>query len=292
MQFNTISIGEFRKENLRNANYYLDDLIITDNIKHVEQFRHPCRINAITFLICASGELNCSINLRDYQISSNGILVNFPENIIQIADANDFKGHILLISQPYLEKLHIDVRKKLISYINLKENPQTKVAPEDITFFQHFYYQMKESIDNNCPERDSIIEGLIISFIFKVISLINIYQKDSDLSESEKSINQRYFEKFMTLLSQFHFKERSVGFYASQMHLTANYLSGLIKQYSGKTATEWITEYVILEAKALLKFSGLNIQQVAYNLNFPSQSVFGKYFKKETGISPKIYIKS
>lgn len=292
MQFNTISIGEFRKENLRNANYYLDDLIITDNIKHVEQFRHPCRINAITFLICASGEVNCSINLRDYRISQNGILVNFPENIIQISDANDFKGHVLLISQPFLEKLHIDVRKKLISYINLKENPQTKVAPEEITFFQHFYYLLKESIDNNCPERDNIIEGLIASFIFKVISVINIYQKGSDLSEPEKSINQRYFEKFMTLLSQFHFKERSVGFYAGQMHLTANYLSGLIKQYSGKTATEWITEYVILEAKALLKFSGLNIQQVAYNLNFPSQSVFGKYFKKETGISPKAYIKS
>lgn len=292
MQFNTISIGEFRRENLRNANYYLDDLIITDNIKHVEQFKHPCRINAITFLICASGEVNCSINLKDYSISQNEILVNFPENIIQIANANEFKGYILLISQAFLEKIHIDVRKKLISYMSLKEHPQTKITPQDITFFQYFYYILKESIDNDCPERNSIINGLIVSYIFKVISVINIYQKQSDLSESKKTINQRYFEVFMTLLSQYHFKERSVGFYANQMHLTANYLSGLIKQYSGKTATEWITEYVILEAKALLKFSEMNIQQVAYNLNFPSQSVFGKYFKKETGISPKAYTKS
>ena len=96
----------------------------------------------------------------------------------------------------------------------------------------------------------------------------------------------------MTLLASYYDKERSVRFYAEKLNLTSNYLSGIIKDYTGKTASEWIEEYVILEAKALLKFSGLNIQQVAYELNFPSQSMFGKYFKKQTGMSPKVYIKS
>ena len=50
-----------------------------------------------------------------------------------------------------------------------------------------------------------------------------------------------------------------------------------------------IDEFVILEAKNLLRFSGKNIQQIAYELNFPNQSSFGKYFKHLTGMSPSEY---
>lgn len=98
------------------------------------------------------------------------------------------------------------------------------------------------------------------------------------------------FDKFMLLLNTHHVKEHSVKFYASQMNLTANYLSGVIKEFSGKTAAQWIDEYVVLEAQTLLKFSGMSIQEIAYHLNFSTQSSFGKYFKQQTGMSPKKYI--
>ena len=72
--------------------------------------------------------------------------------------------------------------------------------------------------------------------------------------------------------------------------MSVNYLSTVVKNYTGKTAGDWIDEYVILEAKSLLRFSGLNIQQIAYQLNFPTQSAFGKYFKNKTGLSPKRFM--
>lgn len=46
---------------------------------------------------------------------------------------------------------------------------------------------------------------------------------------------------------------------------------------------------MILEAKALLKYSGMSIQEIAYHLNFSTQSFFGKYFKQHTGTSPSRY---
>lgn len=46
---------------------------------------------------------------------------------------------------------------------------------------------------------------------------------------------------------------------------------------------------MILEAKALLRSTNLTIQQISYELNFTSQSFFGKYFKRLTGMSPKEY---
>ncbi len=80
-----------------------------------------------------------------------------------------------------------------------------------------------------------------------------------------------------------------MGFYAAQLNLTPKYLSTLIRQTSGRTASEWIDDYVILEAKNLLKYSTMSVQEIAYSLNFPNQSFFGKYFKNHTGQTPSGY---
>ncbi|MDR1180556.1 MAG: helix-turn-helix domain-containing protein, partial [Bacteroidales bacterium] len=53
--------------------------------------------------------------------------------------------------------------------------------------------------------------------------------------------------------------------------------------------SDWIDNFVILEAKALLKSTNMTIQQISDELNFPSQSFFGKSFKRIVGMSPKMY---
>ena len=84
-------------------------------------------------------------------------------------------------------------------------------------------------------------------------------------------------------------QERSVTFYAEQLCITPKYFSMLVKKLSGKSAAQWIDNYVILEAKNLLKYSDMSIQEIAYQLNFSTQSFFGKYFKHQTGMSPTEY---
>jgi len=89
---------------------------------------------------------------------------------------------------------------------------------------------------------------------------------------------------------QSHYKEeRSLEFYADKLCLTCKYISKVIKETSGKTANDIIDEHVALEVKALLKSTNMTIDQISETLNFPSQSFFGKYFKRITGISPKEY---
>ena len=87
-------------------------------------------------------------------------------------------------------------------------------------------------------------------------------------------------------------RERSVAYYASALCVSPKYLSALVKEITGRTAARWIEDYVIMEAKNLLRYSGKNVQQVAYALNFPNQSAFGKYFKHLTGMSPTEFQKA
>ena len=66
-------------------------------------------------------------------------------------------------------------------------------------------------------------------------------------------------------------------------------MSQLVLKTSGRYASHWIRDFVILEAKALLKSGKYTVQQVADKLNFSNASFFGKYFKAATGMTPRKY---
>lgn len=78
-----------------------------------------------------------------------------------------------------------------------------------------------------------------------------------------------------------YYKEnREVAFYADKLCITSKYLSAVIKEVSGKTAKDWIIEYMVLEIKALLKNSTLNIQQIATKTNFCKSVITGTLFQE------------
>ena len=89
------------------------------------------------------------------------------------------------------------------------------------------------------------------------------------------------------LLKTYHYKERDISFYAEKLCLTPKYLSSIIRDVSGELAGNWIDNYVIIEAKALLISSNLTIQEICYKLNFSTPSSFTRFFKRITGMSPR-----
>lgn len=76
-------------------------------------------------------------------------------------------------------------------------------------------------------------------------------------------------------------------FYDKKLCLTPKYLSSTIKEVSGKLAGDWIDNYVIIEAKALLISTNLTVQEICYELNFSTPSSFTRFFKRITGMSPR-----
>ena len=78
-------------------------------------------------------------------------------------------------------------------------------------------------------------------------------------------------------------------FYAAKLGISLQHLSTTIKQVTGKNVLDLIAHVVIIDIKAKLKSTDMTIQEIAYSLNFPSASFFGKYFKRHLGMSPLEY---
>ena len=107
-----------------------------------------------------------------------------------------------------------------------------------------------------------------------------------------KSRAEAVFQQFLRLLSEHHVRERSVGFYAARLCLTPKYFSRLVKEASGQGAPSWIDQAVIRTAQDYLKHSDLTIKQIVWQLHFPDQPTFTKYFKSHTGLTPSQFRKS
>ena len=142
---------------------------------------------------------------------------------------------------------------------------------------------------HNDPYSAEIIRSMIRTLAYKVCRIIARHVETGASDASSRSRNEEYFNQFMGVLARHYMQQRSVGFYAGQLNLTPKYLTTIIRKTSGRTAVQWIDDYVVLEAKNLLKYSTMSIQEISYYLNFPNQSFFGKYFKNHTGMTPTAY---
>ena len=148
---------------------------------------------------------------------------------------------------------------------------------------------IEEARQRNDPYSAEIIRSMIRTLAYKVCRIIARHVETGASDASSRSRNEEYFNQFMGVLARHYMQQRSVGFYAGQLNLTPKYLTTIIRKTSGRTAVQWIDDYVVLEAKNLLKYSTMSIQEISYYLNFPNQSFFGKYFKNHTGMTPTAY---
>ena len=93
--------------------------------------------------------------------------------------------------------------------------------------------------------------------------------------------------RFMRCVADNYREHRELGFYAGELSLSLKYMSHVIYEQTGRHPSQWIKDYVILDAKTMLRSGRYTVQQVADELHFPNQSFFGKYFKEAVGVSPK-----
>lgn len=258
----------------------------------------PVKIDGLSWMLCYEGNIKLNVNLESFSVHKNMLLLTNPESIIEIKDvgsgAVDF--YTLFISREFMRDINLDVN--ILSTIPRPKDghriPCFEISPEDAVLFRHYFELLHHNTTRN---RDDIYVRSIARCIIAALcyQLIQSARDKADAENTEevstgtRSKRNTYVDDFISLLHVHHRSQRSVSFYASKLFISPKYLSLVIKKATGKSAAELIDEFVILEAKNLLRFSGKNIQQVAYELNFPNQSSFGKYFKHLTGMSPSEY---
>lgn len=269
----------------------MQECIAANSESHMQPFRFPSRIDAFIIGVGTEGETTVSFNLREYVLKKDSMFIFGPRNILQVRSEEHFKAHVLVISPDLMRSINIDTKHMMPLLLQFSTHPCIELAPEESQRLRSFIALVEREVQG--PETDfarDIISELIAATIYKVGDILHHYLAEHP--EVERFVHNRaeeYFRHFIELLGEHYKQQRSVGFYARQLCITPKYLTTLIKRISGRSVSEWIDDYVIIEAKTLLKYANMSVQEIAYHLNFPNQSFFGSYFKRNTGMSPSQY---
>lgn len=266
------------------------DIILLEDISSIPYTSSPEVLTNSTSIIVISGYINIGIDLNRHKIAAPSFISIMPGQITQYFEkSDDFKGLVISSSNKFNDYLEISVEKSLSVFFGLKNRPYITLKESELNILTDSFYMLKTVL--NEPEntyKHDIAKHLIIASFYMVL---NLYSKYSIKEEKEKTTQEAIFDSFYKYVQLYYRQERELRFYADKLCITPKYLSSVIKNTSGKSANDWIDSLVVLEAKALLKSSRMTVQQVSDKLNFPSQSFFGKYFKRLVGISPMAYKK-
>ena len=253
------------------------ECITASSDSQMQVFRFPCRIDAFIIGVGTEGETSVSFNLHEFRLKKDSMFIFTPKNILQVNSQQYFKADVIAISPDFMRRINIDIKNMMPLFLKFVENPALTLTPEESRSMRGMIAQIER--ETRGPETHfsfDIVSGLIAATIYKVGDIMYHYLAEHP-EEQNNSHNraEEYFKQFTHLLGEHFREERSVGFYARQLCITPKYLTTLIKRISGQSVSEWIDNYVILEAKTLLKYSTMSIQEIAYYLNFPNQSFFG-----------------
>lgn len=269
----------------------MGECIAANSASEMEIFRFPSRLNALIIGVGTEGETSLTSNLQEFRLKKDSLFIFSPKHILQVQSNNRFKAHLIVIAPDFLKRINIDTKRMMPLFLQFGSLPCMELTHAESQSLRSFISMVEQELKGSETDFSSeIIGGLIAATIYKVGDVL--YNYLSEHPEVQNPIHNRaeeYFKQFTHLLGEHYRTERSVGFYARQLCITPKYLTTLIKRISGKSVSEWIDSYVILEAKTLLKYSNMSVQEIAYYLNFPNQSFFGSYFKRNTGMSPSQY---
>lgn len=269
----------------------MGECIAANSASEMEIFRFPSRLNALIIGVGTEGETSLTSNLQEFRLKKDSLFIFSPKHILQVQSNNRFKAHLIVIAPDFLKRINIDTKRMMPLFLQFGSLPCMELTHAESQSLRSFISMVEQELKGSETDFSSeIIGGLIAATIYKVGDILTHYLTEHP--EVDSPIHNRaeeYFRQFTELLGEHYKHERSVGFYARQLCITSKYLTTLIKRISGKSVSEWIDNYVILEAKTLLKYSNMSVQEIAYYLNFPNQSFFGSYFKRNAGMSPSQY---
>lgn len=265
------------------------DIVCYDDLGVMSIPMLPCKVTRPLFAMCTAGSARLMANLQEYTIHANELVTLRPGHILHgYEPSGDFRGIFLLVSNKVADELLPDITAVLPVVMDFRQSPVLQLSQAEATSlsdFHRFLWHKLRTVDG--PYGTKELNSLLLSIYYEVLSIYKRHLGDFDKLRCTR--NEETFYKFYSLLEKHYRSERSVIFYAESLCISPKHLSMVVKKVSGRTASEWIDDYVTLEAKQMLRASTLTVQEVSRELNFANQSFFGKYFKKHTGFSPSEY---
>lgn len=268
--------------------YDEDRVVIRDIVDYIE-LKTPIKLNKFHLLVVETGEITVDVNHRIFKLCKHSSLhLNSGDMIRSITTSKIIRGYHLVFSPSFQNEIRTS-RKSPISIQLKKEFPAQFFSEEEYRFLADSINRLKKYIsytDHYC--QSIVVKNAVFNLL---LDISDKRRKDHGDSMNNATHKEVILERFKSLVHGHCNEHHNVNWYAEAMMISPDYLSKIIREYDGKSARDLINENIVSNAMFMMRQSDLSIKEISEKLNFPDQSGFGRFFKANTGQSPKEYRK-
>ncbi|MBQ7210975.1 MAG: AraC family transcriptional regulator [Paludibacteraceae bacterium] len=262
-------------------------VVILENIHSLPITENPYLSPYCVIGVCNKGEATAIYDMRNVHYIEHDLAVTFPHHVLEPTSvSDDYDVTLVVISGKHAREMNLLL--PFNNNIEYQSNPQFHLTDEQYAAIKQLINLLKYVLSLPTSTDD-----LLRSTLELCAKLIDHYRDFNRGDQATKfSKNQQIAIRFYDALTKNYRKSREVSFYADLLCLSPKYFGTIIRQATGKNASKWIANYVVMSANTMLRSTPyLTIQQISDKLGFALQADFCRYYKRETGISPKQYQK-
>lgn len=249
------------------------------------------RLSLCLFIgVCTDGVVTLTVNGHKRAAVSNNVMVLSEESVVyEMRFSDDFDGMGVFISYKLLQDVLRDVHNMSELFLLTHNYPVFELYREETLEMKGFFEAINKRVKRtNHRHRFEVVRLLILTMIYDLSEAID-RTVTSQPKDERQTRSERIFVEFLQRVRGNFRSQRQVQWYAGEMGITPKYLSEVVSNVSRRSPNEWIDKYVTAEMRNQLRHTDKRISEIAEEMNFTSQSFFGKYFKDNVGISPTEY---
>lgn len=272
---------------------YTDKDIIV--IEHLEDMTERGSIklskDMIMIMACLEGKMHINLNGKFYTLHPHEVLICRP-NIILYDHENIsyFKGNAVCLSTRIVQNILHNGSDIWNKFLLFSQNPVICIGEDCQQLFSLYseIIRLRLKLPQR-PYHKEIMTAFVKAAIYELLADLDHNTVESIPTSMKQG--DILFKKFIEILVNSEIKQRTLNYYADRLFVTSKYLSTVSKQVSGRTAMDWINEYVVDDIQHLLTHTDKSIKEISEYLEFSNISFFGKYVKSHLGCSPKEFRK-
>ena len=222
------------------------------------------------------------IDFKEIAISQGEVFLIQPKQVHRFISSKDVECRMLLADSSYVG----NEEKRIFDKFRLFGS-SVKVDERQMGELKQLFAMLANRINHITDEQaKSTVRRLTETYIGIVAESI----RESGLQQVKHS--HRHIEivlSFLHLLAEHLSTSRSPSYYASQLNISPVYLNEVVKEVTGMSATFYIRNELILQAKRLLVHTGLSIKEISDRLGIEDSAYFSRIFTQTVGISPSTF---
>lgn len=224
------------------------------------------------------------VDMRPYVLQDNTFYFTVPGQLMVKEEPQPLWGTTLAFGGEFLALQQHGALAKLPLLQNLHNAHELRLTAADAAFVEDLLDKLAAEYDRSPGQWQHRMLAAYLEVL--LIHLSRLYTQQF---AAAAGADQLLLKNYRAKIEESFREQHEVGAYAALLHISAGYLSEVVKAQSGKPAITHIQERLVLEARRLLFHTPNSVKEIAFDLGFADASYFTRFFKRETGVTPAGY---